>query len=45
MKKVYDSLKWNDRDKKVKMWEERGGGRVWGTYGVALEMEMKKIPN
>jgi hypothetical protein len=24
---------------------EGSGGRVWGTYGLALEMQMKKIPN
>jgi hypothetical protein len=24
---------------------ECGGGRVWGTFGIAFEMEMKKIPN
>jgi hypothetical protein len=22
-----------------------GGGRVWGTFGLALEMYVKKIPN
>jgi hypothetical protein len=21
------------------------GGRVWGTFGIALEMQMRKIPN
>jgi hypothetical protein len=21
------------------------GGRVWGTFGIALEIEMRKIPN
>jgi hypothetical protein len=27
-------------------WVGRGvGGRVWGTFGIALEMKMKKIPN
>jgi hypothetical protein len=24
---------------------ELGGGRVWGTFVIALEMQMKKIPN
>jgi hypothetical protein len=22
-----------------------GGGRVWGTFGIAMEMQMRKIPN
>jgi hypothetical protein len=22
-----------------------GGGRIWGTFGIALEMLMRKIPN
>jgi hypothetical protein len=25
--------------------EGSGGGRVWGTFGIALEMQMRKIPN
>jgi hypothetical protein len=25
--------------------EEWGGGSVWGTFGIALEMLMRKIPN
>jgi hypothetical protein len=24
---------------------EWGGGRAWGTFGIALEILMKKIPN
>jgi hypothetical protein len=26
-------------------WVGECGGRVWGTFGIALEMEMRKIPN
>jgi hypothetical protein len=25
--------------------ERSGWGRVWGTFGIAFEMQMKKIPN
>jgi hypothetical protein len=33
------------RGQKVE-WVGRGvGGRVWGTFGIALEMKMRKIPN
>jgi hypothetical protein len=35
---VYASVQGNAKDKKWE-WGRRGvGGRVWGTYGVALEM-------
>jgi hypothetical protein len=33
---------------RAKKWEWVGRGvrgRIWGTFGIALEMEMKKIPN
>jgi hypothetical protein len=31
---------------RAKKWLGRGvGGRVWGTFGIALEMQMRKIPN
>jgi hypothetical protein len=26
-------------------WVGEWGGRVWGTFGIALEMQMRKIPN
>jgi hypothetical protein len=44
---LYASVQGNARAKK---WEWMGrevcvvGGRVWGTFGIAFEMEMKKIP-
>ena len=42
---LYASVQGNTRAKKGE-WMGRGvGGRVWGTFGIALEMEMKKIPN
>jgi hypothetical protein len=42
---LYASVQGNARAKKWK-WVGRGvGGRVWGTFGIAMEMEMKKIPN
>jgi hypothetical protein len=44
MQTLYDSVQGNTRAKK---WEcvGRGGGRVWGTFGIALEMKMRKISN
>jgi hypothetical protein len=42
---LYASLHGNARAKKWE-WVGRGvGGRVWGTFGIALEMQMRKIPN
>jgi hypothetical protein len=26
-------------------WVGEWGGRVWGTFGITLEMQMRKIPN
>jgi hypothetical protein len=26
-------------------WVGESGGRVWETFGIALEMQMRKIPN
>jgi hypothetical protein len=42
---LYAPVQGNARAKK---WESVGwgvGGRVWGTFGIALEMLMRKIPN
>jgi hypothetical protein len=36
------------RKARAKKWEwvvSGVGGRVWGTFGIALEMQMMKIPN
>jgi hypothetical protein len=47
LRTLYASVQGKARAKKwvggggVKDWE----ARVWGTFGVALEMSMKKIPN
>jgi hypothetical protein len=42
---LYASVQGNDRAKNWE-WVGRGvGGRVWGTFGIALEMQMRKIPN
>jgi hypothetical protein len=39
------SVQGNARAKKWE-WVGRGvGGRVWGTFEIALEMKMRKIPN
>jgi hypothetical protein len=32
--------KWDNKE--IREW---GGGRVWGTFVIALEMRMKKVPN
>jgi hypothetical protein len=40
---LYASVQGNARAKKWE-WVGRGmGGRVWGTFGIALEMSMRKI--
>jgi hypothetical protein len=42
---LYASIQGNAKAKKWE-WVGRGvGGRVWGTFGIVFEMEMKKIPN
>jgi hypothetical protein len=44
---LYASVQGNARAKKWE-WVGRGvgvGGRVWGTLEIALEMQMRKIPN
>jgi hypothetical protein len=42
---LYASVQGNARAKKWE-WVGRGvGGGLWGTFGIVLEMEMKKIPN
>jgi hypothetical protein len=42
---LYPPVQGNARAKKWE-WVSRGvGGRVWGTFGIALEMQMRKIPN
>jgi hypothetical protein len=42
---LYASVQGNARAKKWE-WVGRGvGGRVWGTFEIAFEMQMKKIPN
>jgi hypothetical protein len=42
---IYAPVQGNARAKKWE-WVGRGvGGRVWGTFRIALEMEMRKIPN
>jgi hypothetical protein len=42
---LYAPVQWNARAKKWE-WVGRGvGRRVWGTFGIALEMYMRKIPN
>jgi UDP-N-acetylenolpyruvoylglucosamine reductase len=42
---LYAPVQGNARAKKWE-WVGRGvAGRVWGTFGIALEMEMRKIPN
>jgi hypothetical protein len=39
------SIQGNARAKKGE-WVGRGlGGWVWGTFGIALKMKMRKIPN
>jgi hypothetical protein len=39
---LYAPVRGNARAKK---WEWVGRGVGWGTFGIALEMSMKKIPN
>jgi hypothetical protein len=43
---LYASVQGNARAKKWE-WVGRGveGASVWGTFGIAFEMSMKKIPN
>jgi hypothetical protein len=41
---LYASVQGNARAKKWE-WVGRGVGGGWGTFGIALKMEMKKIPN
>jgi hypothetical protein len=42
---LYAPVQGNVRAKKGE-WVGRGvGGRVWGTFGIALEIEVRKIPN
>jgi hypothetical protein len=42
---LYAPVQGNARAKKGE-WVGRGlGGWVWGTFGIALKMEMRKIPN
>jgi hypothetical protein len=42
---LYASVQRNTRAKKWE-WVGRGvGRRVWGTFGIAFDMKMKKIPN
>ena len=42
---LYASVQGNAGGQEVGV-EERGvGGRVWGTFGIALEMKMMNIPN
>jgi hypothetical protein len=40
----YASVQGNTRAKKWE-WVGKGVGGVWGTFGIAFEIEMKKIPN
>jgi hypothetical protein len=35
----------NARAKKWEVGRGVGRGRVWGTFGIAFEMQMKKMPN
>ena len=45
MQTLYASVQGNAGGQEVGV-EERGvGGRVWGTFGIALEMKMMNIPN
>ena len=45
MQTLYAPVQGNARAKKFE-WVGRGvGGRVWGTFEIALEMQMRKIPN
>jgi hypothetical protein len=46
MQTLYAPVQGNARAKKGE-WVGRGvgEGRVWETFGIALEMEMRKIPN
>jgi hypothetical protein len=42
---LYAPVQGNTRAKK-REWVGRGlGGEVWETFGIALEMKMRKIPN
>jgi hypothetical protein len=42
---LYAPVQGNARAKKWE-WVGRGvGWRVWGTFGIALEMKIRKIPN
>jgi hypothetical protein len=45
MQTLYAPVQGNARAKRWE-WVGRGvGGRVWGTFGIALEMQLRKIPN
>jgi hypothetical protein len=45
MQTLYAPVQGNARAKKWE-WVGRGvGGKVWGTFGIALEMKMRKISN
>jgi hypothetical protein len=45
MQTLYAKEQQNTRAKKWE-WVGRGvGGSVWGTFGIALKMKMRKIPN
>jgi hypothetical protein len=45
MQTLYATVQGNTRAKKWE-WVGRGvGGRVWGTFGIALEMYLRKILN
>jgi hypothetical protein len=41
---LYAPIQGNARAKKHE-WVGRGGGRLWGTFGIAFEMYIKKISN
>ena len=42
---LYASVRGNARAKKWEWVGRRVEGRVWGAFGIAFEMKMKKIPN
>jgi hypothetical protein len=45
MQTLYVPVQGNARAKKWEWVGRRFGGRVWGTFGIALEMQLRKIPN
>jgi hypothetical protein len=45
MQTLYAPVQGNARAKKWEWVDREVRGRVWGTFGIALEMSMRKIPN